>query len=55
MALFSNFGVNRRNRLCGVHEYASVQFFDFLELAENGDFWIGNESVPLMKPWVEMS
>jgi hypothetical protein len=52
MALFSNFGVNRRNRLCGVHEYASAQFLDFLELAENGDFWIGNESVPLMKPWM---
>jgi hypothetical protein len=59
MALFSNFGVNHakdvtglRNRLCGVHEYASAQFLDFLELAENGDFWIGNESVPLMKPWM---
>ncbi len=38
MALFSNFGVNRRNRLCGVHEYASVQFLDFLELAENCSF-----------------
>jgi len=38
MALFSNFGVNRRNRLCGVHEYASAQFLDFLELAENCSF-----------------
>jgi hypothetical protein len=45
MALFSNFGVNHakdvtglRNRLCGVHEYASAQFLDFLELAENGVF-----------------
>jgi len=38
MALFRNFGVNRRNRLCGVHEYASAQFFDFLELAENCSF-----------------
>jgi hypothetical protein len=35
MALFSNFGVNRRNRLCGVNEYASALFLDFLELAEN--------------------
>jgi len=50
MALFRNFGVNRRNRLCGVHEYASAQFFDFLELAENGDFWFGNVSVPFMNP-----
>jgi hypothetical protein len=38
MALFRNFGVNRRNRLCGVHEYASAQFIDFLELAENCTF-----------------
>ena len=38
MALFRNFGVNLRNRLCGVHEYASAQFLDFLELAENCSF-----------------
>jgi hypothetical protein len=38
MAFFRNFGVNRRNRLCGVHEYASAQFLDFLELAENCSF-----------------
>jgi hypothetical protein len=38
MALFRNFGVNRRNRLCGVQEYASAQFLDFLELAENCSF-----------------
>ena len=45
MALFRNFGVNHakdvtglRNRLCGVHEYASAQFLDFLELAENCSF-----------------
>jgi hypothetical protein len=38
MALFSNFGVNRRNCLCGVQEYASAQFLDFLELAENCSF-----------------
>jgi hypothetical protein len=38
MALFRKFGVNRRNRLCGVHEYASAPFLDFLELAENRTF-----------------
>jgi hypothetical protein len=35
MALFCNFGVILRNFLCGIQEYASVQFLDFLELAEN--------------------
>jgi hypothetical protein len=38
MALFCNFGVNLRNRLCGVKEYASAQFLDFLELTENVTF-----------------
>jgi len=38
MALFHNFCVNRRNRLCGIQEYASAQFLDFLELAENCTF-----------------
>jgi hypothetical protein len=38
MALFRNFGVNRRNHLCGVREHASLQFLDFLELAENYSF-----------------
>ena len=38
MALFRNFGVNRRYPLCGVHEYASAQFIDFLELSENFTF-----------------
>ena len=45
MALFSNsppasgqVSVNRRNCLCGVHEYASAQSLDFLELAENCTF-----------------
>ena len=38
MALFRNFGVNRRNRLCGVQEYASAQFRDFLEFAEKCSF-----------------
>jgi hypothetical protein len=45
MALFRNFGVNhakdvtgQRNRLCGGQEYASSQFLDFLELAENFSF-----------------
>jgi len=35
MALSRNFDVNRRNLLCGVQEYASVQLIDFLKLAEN--------------------
>jgi len=35
MALFHNFGVNRRNRLCDIQEYASAQFLNFLELAKN--------------------
>jgi hypothetical protein len=35
MALFRNFSVNRRKRLCGVQKYASAQFLDFLELAKN--------------------
>jgi hypothetical protein len=38
MALFRNFGVNRRHRLCGVQKYASAQSLDFLELAENCSF-----------------
>ena len=45
MALFRNsppasgqVSVNRRNCLCGVHEYASAQSLDFLELAENCTF-----------------
>ena len=27
-----------RNRLCGIHKYASAQFLDFLELAKNFTF-----------------
>ena len=38
MALSRNFGVNLWNRLCGVQEYDSAQFLDFLELAENCTF-----------------
>ena len=38
MALFRNFGVNRRNRLCGIQKYASAQFLDFLELVKNCTF-----------------
>jgi len=38
MAPFRNFGVNRRNRLCGEQQYASAQFLYFLELAENFSF-----------------
>ena len=40
MALSRNFGVNRRNRLCGLQKYASAQFLDFLELAEKSSFLI---------------
>lgn len=28
--------------LVGVHVHTSVQFLDFLELAENGELWIEN-------------
>jgi hypothetical protein len=43
MALFRNFGVNRRNRLCGAQNRPPPRNgADFLKLAENGDFWIGN-------------
>jgi hypothetical protein len=38
MALSRNFGVYQRNRLCGIQKYASAQFLDFLELAENCTF-----------------
>jgi hypothetical protein len=38
MALFRNFAIIRRHCLCGVHEYASAQSLDFLELAENCAF-----------------
>jgi len=53
MALFRNFGVNLRNRLCGVREYASAQFLDFLELAENCTFLDRKLPVPLKKPWMD--
>ncbi len=38
MAIFRNFGVNRRNPLCGEQKYASRNATDFLELAENCTF-----------------
>jgi len=38
MALFRNFSVNRRDNLCGLHEYASAKFLDFLGLAKNCAF-----------------
>jgi hypothetical protein len=38
MALCRNFGVKRRNRLCGMQQYASAQFLNFLELAKYRSF-----------------
>jgi hypothetical protein len=39
--------------LCGVQNRPPPRNdADFFELAENGDFWIGNESAALMKPWM---
>jgi hypothetical protein len=38
MALFRNLCVNLRDFLCGVLEYASAQFLDFIDLAENSSF-----------------
>ena len=55
MALFRNFGVNRRNRLCGVHEYASAQFLDFLELAENCSFLKRKLISALNEKWMSTS
>jgi hypothetical protein len=53
MALFRNFGVNRRNRLCGIHKYASAQFHRFLELAKNCSFLDRKLINDLIKPWVD--
>ena len=49
MALFRNFGINLRNRLCGVHAYASAQLLDFLELAENCAFLNRKRASALIK------
>jgi hypothetical protein len=38
MVLLRNLSVNLRNFLCGVLAYASAQFLDFLDLAENSSF-----------------
>jgi hypothetical protein len=46
MALFRNFGGNRRNRLYGFTSTPPRNAADFLELAEKGDFWIGNVLAP---------
>jgi len=51
MALSRNFGVNRRNRVCGVENRPPPRnAADFLELAKIAHFWIGNYSVSLKKP-----
>jgi hypothetical protein len=59
VALFCNFGVNHtkdvtgRGITCATYTNAPPRnAADILELAENGDFWIGTSSVPLMKPWM---
>ena len=59
MALPRNFGVNHAEggQVGGIAcaAYTSTpprNAADFLELAENGVFWIGNLSVPLTKPWM---
>ncbi len=38
MALFHNIGVNLRDSLCGVLQYASAQSIDFLDLVKNFRF-----------------
>jgi len=51
MALFRNFGVNRRNRLYGVQNRPPPHnAADFLDLAENGPFLDRKLPVPLKKP-----
>jgi len=38
MALLVNLCVNLQNCLCGILQYASAQFFDFLDLAQKFSF-----------------
>ena len=45
-ALFHQFVVNQRIRLCGVKHYASVQMLDFLDLAKS--CWFPNSDTYLV-------
>jgi hypothetical protein len=38
MVFLPNLGVNRRDRLCGIPEYASAQSLDFLDLGQKSSF-----------------
>jgi hypothetical protein len=38
MAFLRNLCVNLQNCLCGILQYASAQFFDFLDLAQKFSF-----------------
>ena len=38
MVFWPNLGVNRRDRLCGIPEYASAQSLDFLDLGQKSSF-----------------
>jgi hypothetical protein len=55
MAFSRNFGVNQRNRLCGVQEHAFAKFLDFFELAENCTFLDRKLTSALNKPWTGTS
>ena len=38
MVFLPNLGVNRRDRLCGIPEYASAQSLDLLDLGQKSSF-----------------
>ena len=38
MVFLPNLGVNRRDRLCGIQEYASAHSLDFLDLGQKSSF-----------------
>ena len=38
MVFLPNLGVNRRDHLCGIPEYASAQSLDFLDLGQKSSF-----------------
>jgi hypothetical protein len=63
MALFSNFGVNHAKDVTGLAESLvrrtrvrlRAMPLISLNLQKIAHFWIGNSSVPLMKPWMGTS